>query len=612
MRHSLAVLLALVMLLAIGCSGGTPTTPTGTTDSQPAPDTQDYQVLSSGTMNLDEGTVEPYRDTEAYFNVTGFIGSNFSYTINGWVEPGVLDITLSLTNASPWAVFDVSIVFEQLLGKEVVNNDGFIDIYGPLDLDPLIAFGKGNPGREFLSGTTDLQPLHLTFPGGGVYVDYFIIAHLGGNTGGVWELANWTVTGQLTPAGGSADLSVMVEDYQDDVTSVLAETSALTGGLTFFSKNPAPGEWGATISNTMGAPVGEYEVIVQANSPAAPGYSYYRYFMVPVEQGGQAEINPLFNKELDQGDTGWDIGVKAQGPVYVLMDHPATGNVGGDGITGTRTALEYTNDLTSYVVLNPGFPGIADLFWDAPNPTFQDFPNDVNRIDVGVGGDLVANVGHQCVASIDIDTDGVTLIGNSGFYLWCGVSDDYDITCLDVANVLQPLGDMILGVGELSDPCPAGVAIPSADWILGFYDPYDSSDPLYDYSADAHLALNSNLVGIEGLDAWGRTLFFLTGPDENCLAVVDTPLMLSNGLLLNTKYQEGTFAGDGLDVAINSGGDIVTLETPGVFRKFDDTYVMEWTTPWIGNGTAMRIDFDYGDDKLYVLSDTHITACSVN
>ena len=136
MRISLAVFFALYMVFAIGCSGGSPTTPVGSSESQPIPDSQEFQVMASGTMNLEDGTLVETRTAEGYFNVTGYVGSYFSYTINGWLEPGVLDLTLNLQNPTALLVHDVYVVFEELLGKEVLNADGMIDIYSPGDLDP--------------------------------------------------------------------------------------------------------------------------------------------------------------------------------------------------------------------------------------------------------------------------------------------------------------------------------------------------------------------------------------------------------------------------------------------------------------------------------------------
>lgn len=69
-------------------------------------------VIASGTMNLSDGTVEPdNRTVDPYMNITGFIGSNFSYTIIGLnPPPNVWEIRLNLTNPTALTVHDVCIV----------------------------------------------------------------------------------------------------------------------------------------------------------------------------------------------------------------------------------------------------------------------------------------------------------------------------------------------------------------------------------------------------------------------------------------------------------------------------------------------------------------------
>jgi WD40 repeat protein len=611
MRHVLALLLSIMLLSVLGCSSGSPTTPTGASNSQPTPDSLNYQVLSAGVMNLETGTVEPDREAEGYLNVTGLVGSNFRYTINGWSSPGVLDITLSLNNASSLTVNDVYIVFEELTGKKVMNQDGMIDIYGANDLDPFIAFRKESPTRAFPPGL-DTEPLLLSYPGSGIYVSYFIIAHLGGNTGGVWNLTDWTATGSLYPSGGSSDVTVKVWDWQNDVSGVVADTTVLTGGYKVFIKSATPQIWGATIVNSAGAPVGDYSILVRAQSPASPTYSYYNRFVLTVEQEGATGIEPLFNAALPTGDTAFDVCVAPDGYAFVLADHPATGNVGGiASLQGTRTALRYINNLTMMQVIAPG-TGVVDPF-DAYGYPWADWPGECTRIECSADGTILnTNVGRQLVTYLELSD--VTVNPLQGTYAWCG-AHDFNTTMIDVCAQIANdgiYGEVLYGMGELPDPCASGSGIPLGDQrtLIDRADYYVSDVAT---TADAGLNINDNLVAIDGWDNTNDTVLFMSGPDLNALVVYTGATFGGIGALSEkARIYENEFEGAGLDVAVDSAGNIVTLEAPGTFRKFDSTYAFQYSADWTGQGTAMRIDFDRGDDVLYVLSNSHITACLVN
>jgi hypothetical protein len=289
MRNLHLLLFALIFLAGMGCSGGSkaPVAPDTNPDqaSLPIPGNGDYQVLMSGTMNLDDGTITYDEKTASgYLNVTGFVGSNFSYHINGWASPGVLDITLNLNNPTTYTVNDVCIVFENLYGKKVTNADSMMDIYAAYDIDPFIAFRKENPTRTFPPGP-DSEQLLLTYPGTAPNVNYFIIAHLGGNTGGVYEIREFLQDQPLPPAG-SCNISVKVLDWQNDVSSVVADTRQFSGGLTSLIKSPTANLWTGTINNTLNVPAGTYPMIIMGQSPAVPAYRTYQSFGVVVGGGG--------------------------------------------------------------------------------------------------------------------------------------------------------------------------------------------------------------------------------------------------------------------------------------------------------------------------------------
>jgi hypothetical protein len=290
-----------VLIAFFGCSkhDNSPITPIAYPDDSQS----SVQVMMSGSLNLDTGQiVSDNRDLESYLNVTGIVGGNFSFTIDEFIPPDTVKITLSLKNASSLTVNDVCIVFENLYGKTVLNPDCYIDIFQLWDIDPLIAFRKEDPYRAF-PPLTDKEQLLLKYPGGSPMVDFFIIAHLGGNTGGVYDIGDCYVDGEITDTGGSATLGVDIRDWQFDTTLVAADTSALTGGITLFQQAGFPNPWTATITNSVHAPVGIYNILMMAQSNASPQYHTFNYFKIEVLPSG----NGLTHFGTDIPIPGWDI-----------------------------------------------------------------------------------------------------------------------------------------------------------------------------------------------------------------------------------------------------------------------------------------------------------------
>lgn len=312
------------------------------------------------------------------------------------------------------------------------------------------------------------------------------------------------------------------------------------------------------------------------------------------------------------GDIVFDVSVMPDGNLYILLDRPSTGNVGGDGATGTRTLIEYTNNLASNILLNPGV-GIASG-WSSWHP----FPHDVDSVDVGPAGDVGVNYGGQCASSFTINAPNAT--GNNAVYPWCGsYTPDYpafDYTDHITATVLgSGNAQLIHTVIQIIDPCAMFWAN-GADCFAGFTDPY------WSYYIDGQDQAGSsgnqcidNLIAIDGMDGTDDTLLFFNGADHNGLFVYSGTMNIQDyDWLESSRHQENNFpTGTGRDMCIDSTGDIMTLEGPfpGFFRKFDSTYAMVFYCPWTGAGEAIAMDFDKADDQLYVLSTTHITECIV-
>jgi hypothetical protein len=327
---------------------------------------------------------------------------------------------------------------------------------------------------------------------------------------------------------------------------------------------------------------------------------------IVVDDCSGSPVVPVDPIPILSGDTLFDIGVAEGSYIYTLCDRPATGNVGGDGATGTRTVLRYNNDITNPVLAAPG-TGIAYV-WSSWHP----FPTIMDSLDAGTGGHIAVNYGGQANGSFIISADGLTATANNATYNWCG-SYVPNIPAVDICffNTLD-VGNYGYTFNEMPNPCPS-FWIAGGDAFVGWYDPYTGSYTNGGKIDDAGRDLANNCAGLEGLDGTNYMIAFQHGTTEKALVVYSSPIIGSPGsMVIDSVHHDGLFTGTvGLDIATDSANNILTLEAPGIFTKFDSTYTLIWVGGWTGPGMPARMDYDEDDDDLYVLSDTHITRCFV-
>lgn len=589
MRIYITIILCIIVPVFFGCSKSTnapivPGTPSDIPDQIYSSDEDGWQIISSGTMNIDDGSVTMLeRNNDVYFDITSFIGSNFSFTIDGFTPPDIVDITLKINNTTLWTVHDVVIVFDELYGKTVMNPDSYMDIYEAQDINPFIAFRHGVPGLPFPPGI-DQQQLLLKYPGGSAMVDFLILAHLGGNTGGVYELADMDVQGYLLPSGGSADISVRALDHQNDVTQVMADTTVFTGGLTPLAPTADPEVWEATISNTQGAGLGDYAILLMASSPAAPNYNTYNYMTVSVVDT-QPGISSIAFYEKPAGDTWVDICVKPDGSVYIAADHPDTGNTGNK-----RTVIRFNNAITTMTVMNPGTGAN-----DGKSAPFD-------RIDVADGGTIVNNPDRTFQAAWnDMGSDNLSNVVPSIDLNYC-----IDWFVADFYNVNYLGDEYIAGILEFVDCLQAGKcrtwpdANPLTTFGGGMF-----LEPNYDHEA---------IAGADGVDGTADGIFLISSATEGYISRSGDWLTSHSEVLeIQSEGTLGTGNGEftgGLDLAMDSNSNIFTLENQSTsqfrFQKFDINMNWIYTSQWKDDGDPMRMDFDHADDNLYLISSTGV------
>jgi outer membrane protein assembly factor BamB len=299
MRKLLLLVAAMSLLMVyVGCSSSSqlPTQPNTPNLPQGDNSSNGTELLYSGTfeIDLDTRTITRTDDRQSdyIYDITWFLpdkcpGGCFRYAIVGVVGT-VLEIELTMENPLAIQAFDVRVEYLNLYGKTVLNPDSYTDFLGtPItDVFPFTAFAKEHPDRAFPMGPggIDTETMFLDFPpGANPSVDYAITAHLPGPTLEPYEMTEMTQAGELTPSGGLATISCRVYDHQDNVSGVYMNATPFTGGpVQLLPVVGNPGYYDVEISNTAGAPVGEYVQLIMALSANPQNVSTYNYVEISV------------------------------------------------------------------------------------------------------------------------------------------------------------------------------------------------------------------------------------------------------------------------------------------------------------------------------------------
>ncbi len=304
MRY-LAILITVSALFIFGCSGGSklPTQPENPQLPSNELTSNQTGLLYEGSFDIDIETKSitqtPDRQTDYVYDITGFLpdkcpGGCFRFVIVGVVGT-VLEIELTLENPLTIQVYDVRIMYLDLFGKTVLNTDSFTDFLGtPItETYPFTAFTNDDPDRAFPVGPggIDTQTIFLDFPPGSASsVNYAITASLPGQTEEPYEIGDMMQTGILTPSGGNATISCIVDDHQADISGVYMDATPFTGAPVQLLPDPlSPGYFAVDISNTSLAPVGSYNQLIMALSPNPQNISTYNYVEITVTAGQQED-----------------------------------------------------------------------------------------------------------------------------------------------------------------------------------------------------------------------------------------------------------------------------------------------------------------------------------
>ena len=322
------LLLLCVVTLLSACSGGTaPVEPESLNMPESllaAVDDRSVIAVYEAVINPFEGTFEvtPVDRTSKYHFPVNFNYPNaLQITAYGWTPNFWADIKLThpypQINVEGWDPRVIGIIeaypehsFNYPVLNVVANNsvvlqpDGYTKLFDYLgdetagNANPFKAYFKDQPNRWWPSSgaTEETQRWEMNYTGFNGLLEYLLVVDATTNYPNPTRMNSpepaeilATIGTGLTSNGGSADINVTLLDWQgqESIGGVLVEAPDLfidTVGLSYDAPGAEPNEYdySGTISNSLLAPAGDYNILIAAWDQMRAIYMYNE-FTVTVE-----------------------------------------------------------------------------------------------------------------------------------------------------------------------------------------------------------------------------------------------------------------------------------------------------------------------------------------
>ena len=194
------------------------------------------RMIGSGSIEIDPanmtGKVIPNRTGDFHYVITGYMngcpGGCFRFDILD-ITDDIYTVELTLENPTDIQVWDIRIFLFNIEGKEVLNPDGYSDMYTAVQWIPFLNFNKEDPDRVMPAGpgTIDTEILVLDFSGGTVPgIDYLIEAGVDEQFVEPVQIDPPVVDGVFfSNYGMGARISAYVHDHQGDANVSIDGTS---------------------------------------------------------------------------------------------------------------------------------------------------------------------------------------------------------------------------------------------------------------------------------------------------------------------------------------------------------------------------------------------------
>ncbi len=294
------------ILLVLGCSSVNNSNPATMMDDANAyviSADSDSRHMLWGIWNIQfdesglEAVVEPIRNAQAHFNVTSMItppacDDCVGIAVNSFdMVNRIIDVDVTLRNPYQINGHDVrGILYTNDYGHELRNADdwtGLWDIPGGETINPFKTFAKEEANRIFaaLAEHTENYLVYIPIPPQYNAITFAIDASWPVNCKEPYEITNFWQEPVSDQIGSTGMVRIDVRDWQNDVSKVTLEAPEITGE-DFTQFNYAYGEtWQLNLINNQGAPAGDYNVRVVAESANSDSLALYDFVAITISEG---------------------------------------------------------------------------------------------------------------------------------------------------------------------------------------------------------------------------------------------------------------------------------------------------------------------------------------
>jgi hypothetical protein len=290
----LAILAAIAILGAFGCSKGTPdpVTPDDPT-ANTVPDLTGIEesghfMLGQYTLVFDPVTetleVIESRTADQHFNITKFVKPYVKFTnlyYSSFLEE--LSFDMSITNPSIYTVFDVRGIFMEAPGSSIYldNADDYTMWFNYYQYmtNGFKAFARNTYQRSFMPGATHTETMYVNLPiwetpADPASFDIIVSCSFPGNCADPYEISDQKSYYSVDVPGNGIVIEAKVYDHNNGPNWVTVNTWQLNGGWTWLSKLP-DNKWQGIVYNTQNTPPGWYYCQISADNYYGSEQEYY-------------------------------------------------------------------------------------------------------------------------------------------------------------------------------------------------------------------------------------------------------------------------------------------------------------------------------------------------
>jgi uncharacterized protein YkwD len=184
---------------------------------------------------------------------------------------GTGEVRITLRNPTQLWAYDVRGMLRigDGVNLRLLNVDGYTDLFpvsGYQCPAPFLTYSESLPQHEFAPSEILSRTFELKTTPGADPLSFTLLVTAGhpSPAGDVSTISSFRQSGQLISAGGTATISFIIEDLQNDINGVQVDGGPLGFGNLWLQ--PSEGRWEGILQNASAAP-GIYDLLVQAHSP---------------------------------------------------------------------------------------------------------------------------------------------------------------------------------------------------------------------------------------------------------------------------------------------------------------------------------------------------------